>query len=357
VTEVAIVHDYLTQRGGAERVVLAMSDAFPDAPIYTSLYDARGTFPEFAGRDVRTAWLDRARPLRRRHRLALPLFAASFSSLRVDADTVLCSTSGWAHGARTAGRKIVYCHSPAKWLYRPEQYLASPFAARLARGAAVRPLRSWDRRAARTADVYLANSTAIAAEVRDAYGIGAEVLAPPAGLDAGGAQTPVEGIAPGYVLCVSRLLPYKNVESVLAAFARLPGERLVVVGSGPGAGSLAAAAPANARLLSDVSDAQLRWLYANAAGLVAAAYEDFGLTPVEAASFGKPTAALRRGGYLDTVVEGRTGVFFELPRAEEIAHAVAALRAASFDAERVRAHAARFSQERFAARLRELAGA
>src|ERR671923_1711210 len=115
---VAIVHDYLTQRGGAERVVLSMLKAFPGAPVYTSLYYPEGTFEEFREIEIRRSFLDRAVPLRRRHRLALPLLASAFSRMRVDAEVAVCSSSGWAHGARVRGRKVVYCHTPARWLYQ-----------------------------------------------------------------------------------------------------------------------------------------------------------------------------------------------------------------------------------------------
>src|SRR5581483_232758 len=103
-------------RGGAERVVLSLAHAFPGAPLYTSLYEPAGTFPAFADLDVRTMRLNRLAMLRRDHRLALPLLAPAFSQLRVEADVTVCSSSGWAHGARTSGRKVVYCHTPARWL-------------------------------------------------------------------------------------------------------------------------------------------------------------------------------------------------------------------------------------------------
>ncbi len=174
------MHDYLTQRGGAERVVLSLCRAFPDAPVYASFYDPETTFPEFRARDVRPLWLDRAAPLRRRHRLALPLLPLAFTTSRVDADVVVCSSSGWAHGIRTDGRKIVYCHSPAKWLYRADDYLGAHPSARARVGLrALGPvLRRFDRRAAASADTYVANSTFIAAQIRDVYGIEAEVLCP-----------------------------------------------------------------------------------------------------------------------------------------------------------------------------------
>ena len=121
---VALVHDYLTQRGGGERVVLTLADGYPGATIHTSLYDPQGTFPGFAGHDVATLPLDRVRLLRDHHRLALPFLAPAFSRLVVDADVTICSSSGWAHGAQVTGSKIVYCHNPARWLYQRDLYLA-----------------------------------------------------------------------------------------------------------------------------------------------------------------------------------------------------------------------------------------
>lgn len=349
--KVALVHDYLTQRGGAERVVLAMSEVFPEAPIYTSLYAPHATFPEFSDRDVRPLWLNRIAPLRAYHRGAFPLLGPSFSLLTLDADVVVCSSSGWAHGTRTSGRKIVYCHSPAKWLYRPDEYLGSSpsLVERAALRALRRPLRAWDSRAARTADVYLANSTAIAAQISEVYGRYADVLAPPVVLDVTGDQIRPDGIDPGFVLSVARPLPYKNVDCVVDAFALLPEMRLVVVGGRPGD-----SAGPNVTAVADISDAELRWLYANCIGLVAAAHEDFGLTPLEAAAFGRPTAALRAGGFLDTVVPGETGVFFDTVARDAIAAAVSSLREGAFDEGRLLAHAARFSRERFGERLRQV---
>jgi glycosyltransferase involved in cell wall biosynthesis len=353
---VAIAHDYLTQRGGAERVVLALCRAFPDAPVYTSLYDPETTFPEFRYRNVRPLWLDRVGLFRERHRLALPMLPLAFGTTRIEADIVVCSSSGWAHGIRTEGRKIVYCHSPAKWLYRRDDYLGErpSSAAKLGLRLLDPYLRAFDRRAARSADTYVANSTYIREQIRAAYGIDAEVVHPPAGLDSDGPVDAVPGIEPGFLLTVARLLPYKHVRETVDAFRLLPEQRLVVVGEGPQSGALKSSAPGNVRLLGDVSDARLRWLYAHCVGLIAASREDFGLTPVEAASFGKPVGALRWGGYLDTVVPDVTGVFFEHPTGGEIAEGVRRVLALGWQEDAIRAHAATFSEERFAERLREL---
>lgn len=353
VAPVAIVHDYLTQRGGAERVVLALAAAFPGAPIHTALFDPSGTFPELAALDVRPSPLDRVVPLRAHHRMALPFLAPTFSRLRVDAEVAVCSSSGWAHGAAVSGAKVVYCHTPARWLYQTGRYVdAAAGGARLAMAVLGPPLRRWDRRAAHTADRYLVNSEVVRQRVAEHYGIEAEVVPPPVDLDTSGPAEPVASLTPGFFLCVSRLLAYKNVGAVAEAFRRLPDHRLVIVGEGPLAEEITGRAPPNVTLLRRTSDAQLRWLYASATGVVAASYEDFGLTPVEAAAFGTPSAVLRWGGFLDTTVEGTTGVFFDRPEPGPIADAVAEVAGRTWDRGVLTTHAARYATPRFTARLR-----
>ena len=355
---VAIAHDYLTQRGGAERVVLALLRAFPDATIHTTLYDPEGTFPEFREARVVVSPVNRLPVLRRDHRRALPLLPYAVSRLPVDARVVVASSSGWAHGVPTTGRKLVYCHAPARWLYQAETYLGGPADASL-RGRALKVLspwlRRWDQRAAATADRYLVNSTVVRGHVADAYGITADVVPPPFGVDATGARSPVPALADwardGYHLVVSRLLPYKNVDVVVDAFRGLD-ERLVVVGHGPLADTLRRSLPPNARLLSGLDDGELRWVYAHARALVAPSIEDFGLTPLEAAAFGRPTIALRAGGYLDTVHEGRTGAFFDEPHPESVRAAVVRAGTTAWDPALIRDHADGFSEARFHARMR-----
>jgi glycosyltransferase involved in cell wall biosynthesis len=353
--QTAIIHDYLTQRGGAERVVLAIAKAFPGAPVYTSLYDPARTFPEFGDLDVRTIALDRIPPFRRWHRLAFPFLAPAFSRLDVDCDVAVCSSSGWAHGAHVSGRKIVYCHAPARWLYQPERYLRTARTPVAAVARALRPfLVKWDVHAAQSASRYLVNSTAVRAQVQQIYGIEAELLPPPIALTPDGERHAVAGIEPGAYVCVSRLLPYKNVDAVIDAFRSLPDERLLVVGRGPERERLRASAPGNVRFLESLTDAELRWLYANSAGAIAASHEDFGLTPLEAAACGRPAAALRWGGFLDTIREDATGVFFDEPRGDAIADAIRRLAEMRWDAGTLEAHAAQFSESRFAERLRRI---
>jgi glycosyltransferase involved in cell wall biosynthesis len=351
---VTVVADHLVQRGGAERVTLALQAAFPGSPIITSFFDAGLTYPE-SGRVVveSSRWNDLER-LRHAHRAAFPIYPFRFGLREVTTPVVICSSTGWAHGVRATGTKIVYWHAPARWLYQTEAYAGATGLGARAVGLVAPLLERWDRAAVAASDIHLCNSTEIAGRLRRIYGIDVEVLPPPHGMDPSAPQEPTPGLEPGYHLCVSRLLPYKNVDAVVAAFASLPGERLVVVGDGPGRRALEADLPTNVRLLTGMTDAQLRWLYANCRGLVTASYEDFGLTPLEAASYGKPTIALRWGGFLDTVDEGRTGLFFGEPTREAIAAAVRESTGHSWDPNVIVDHAAVFAPERFRARIQEI---
>ncbi len=354
---VAIAHDYLTQRGGAERVVLSLVKAFPDAPLYTTLYDAEGTYPEFADVEIHTSILNRSGRLRRDHRLALPLLAPVSSRLSIDADLVVMSTSGWAHGFAGTGRHLVYCHAPARWIYQSTNYVGgslwrSPQGIAL---GALRPfLRRWDALAAARADRYVCNSTVVQQRILDAYGIHADVVPAPFAIDHTGQHDLIPEIADwadGYCLIVSRLLPYKNVDRAIEA-VRGTNERLVIVGAGPLAAELKAVAPDNVRLLSGLSDAQMRWAYAHADLLIAPSLEDYGLTPLEAGAFGKPTVALRAGGYLDTIAEGVNGLFFDASQPDLIAKAVAQARTRSWDTEAIAEHMQRFSEAVFIDQMR-----
>lgn len=342
--------------------MLQMADAFAGAPVYTTLYRPESTFPEFAALDVRPSRLNRWAPLRREHRAALPFLARDVDRIEIEADVVLASSSGWAHGMRTAGRKIVYCHAPARWLYQTERYASGSqpqarpslraTATRTAVGVLGRRLREWDRAAALSANRYLVNSTAVQRAVRQAYGIEADVVPPPPALLPSGPEEQPDGIEPGYFLVVARLLPYKNVDIVIEA-AKAVDRRVVIVGAGPDRARLARLADHRITFAGTVTDPQLRWIYRNATALVAAAYEDYGLAPLEAAAFARPAVALRDGGFLDTVVDGLTGTFFDTTSVSELAAAMERTDRQSWDARRLVEHADSFGAARFAARLRE----
>ena len=349
--DITLAHDYLSQRGGAERVALEMTRAFPDAPLLTSVYEPAQTFPEFQQVDVRPTSLNRVRAWRREPRLAMPLIAPVISRVPACSGVLLCSSSGWAHGFRSLGPKIVYCHNPARWLYQPGDYFevlgrAGPLA-----GASVRMLRPWDRRAAASATLYLANSSSVARRIHSSYGIEAEVLHPPAALDPDGPQEAVAGIEPGFFLTVGRRRSYKNTGLICTAVERTPGARLVVVGGLPGRPG---GWPGRINGVEQVSDAQLRWLYANCAAVVAVGREDFGLTPVEGFRFGRPSIVLRAGGYLDSCVEGSTSIFVDDVDPASLAMALRRFDPRDFDSETVRSHGQRFSPRRFADALRSM---
>jgi len=229
--DVAIVHDYLNQRGGAERVVLELSDIWPAAPIYTSLYRPPSTFAQFGDRDIRTTMLDRL-PIDRSFRSLFPLYPPAFRGLgEIEAAVVIVSTSGWAHFARARPESlhVVYCHTPARWLHGGE-HLASSGGRSLRASLiipALRALRRADQQAARRADLYIANSRHVRQRIRNAYGIEAAVVPPPVDVDRFQPRPRGERL-----LVVSRLLPYKHVELVVRAAIRV-GIGLDVVGDGP----------------------------------------------------------------------------------------------------------------------------
>ena len=346
------MHDYLTQRGGAERVVLAMTRAFPEAVVHTSLYDPDGTYPEFRDVDVRVSGLNRVPLLRSKHQIALPVLPWAMRRVEVgDVDVVLVSSSGWAHGVHSEVPVVVYCHNTPRWLYQVEDYeLGLGWLKRLGLRLLDHRLRRWDGWAAQRAHRYLANSRSVQARISDIYGREAELLPPPLCLDPNGPQSHIPGIEPGYLLTVSRVRGYKATQLIADAAGLLPHERLVIVGGTP---------PGfrdhpNVTVVEDITDEELRWLYANAEALVAMSREDFGLTPPEANSHGVPSLVLRAGGYLETTVEGVSGLFIDESDARSLADGIERLRDTFFDPEQIRRHAAQFDEETFAARLRDV---
>ncbi|MDT4913787.1 MAG: hypothetical protein QOC66_2915 [Pseudonocardiales bacterium] len=345
---IVIVHDYLTQRGGAERVALDLLRTFPGSRLVTSCWNPASTYPGFHDHDIETLWIDKVPVLRRDPRRAFPFLARAFERHTIrDADVVVCSSSGWAHRVNTPAPKVVYCHNPARWLYQPNEYFPSmPGWARRRFVERTWRLRASDAAAARDASAYLVNSGAVAGRVRVTYGIDPMVVPPARGLSPEGPQTPIPGIEPGYLLTVSRHRAYKHTEAICAAVASMPGERLVVVGGAP-----TTAWPVGVTSVSDLDDAQMRWLYANAAALVAVAHEDFGLTPVEAQSFGIPAVVLRNGGYLDSTIENLTGVFVNNSSVPEVVAGIRSVRHRNWDADALRRCGDRYAPAVFAERM------
>jgi len=320
--DVVIVHDYLNQRGGAEKVVLELADIWPEAPIYTSLYRPGSTFQEFGQHDVRTSMLEHL-PVDRAFRALYPLYPAAFRSLgEIDGDVVISSSSGWAHMVRTTPRAlhVVYCHTPARWLYRGD-YLAAGGGGSW-RQSLVRPLargmRRRDLHAAQRVDLYVANCHEVERRIRGAYGVDAVVCYPPVDIDRFTPQPRGERL-----LVIARLMPYKRVDLVVRAAAHV-GIGLDVVGTGPMMDALRGIAGPDVTFHGGVPEPVIIELLENCRAVCVAGEEDFGIVPVEAQAAGKPVVAYARGGALETVTEGVTGVFFDEQTEESI---VAAIRA------------------------------
>lgn len=351
---VAIVHEWLTNLAGSERVLLAMHELWPTAPIYTALYAPAALPPEFGPDhlDVRTSWLQRLPGATRRWRWLLPLMPSAFESFDLgDAEVVLSSSHACAKGVITSAGTchICYCYTPIRYLWEmPHEYLAEagPFA-RWLLPAVQRRLRLWDYAAAQRVDRFVAISEVVRRRIAKHYRRRAEVIYPP--VDTSRFQ-PAQR-REEYFLVVSRLVGYKRIDLAAAAFAKL-GLPLKIVGVGPEEDRVRAAAGPTVEFLGWQSDAVVGELYAHARGLVFPGVEDFGLTPVEAQAAGCPVIAYRGGGACETVAEGDTGLFFEEPTAESLAAAVRRFCERDWSATLCVANARRFDTSVFSARLR-----
>lgn len=351
--KVALVHDDLTQRGGAERVVVSLARLFPEAPIFTTVFDPAGTFPELADRDVRTTFLQRLPHRGSAARALLPLYPGAVETLRPRGfDLVISSTSRFAHGVHTGSTPhLTYCHNPPRFLYQPDEYFGAggpvPPWARTVLTPVLSAMRRWDQRAARRPDRYVANSAVVAARIRANYGRDAEVIHPPVDLsrfDADTADQPVP--AEPYYLVVSRLLAYKRVD-LAAAVCRQRSAALVVVGDGPARGEVAAAAGPGCEMRGVISELELTALMRGCRAVIHPGVEDFGFMPIEANAAGKPIVTVARGGALETVVDGTTGVLFRQQTVEELGAALDRLDALDWDATVAREHASAFGEPRF----------
>jgi glycosyltransferase involved in cell wall biosynthesis len=350
-SRVALVHDFLVDVRGAERVFLALCDLFPDADLFTAVYDEEGTEGRFAHRQVTTSFLQRAHPTARTFRALLPLYPAAMESLDLRGyDLVISSSSAWAHGVipDDDAVHVCYCHNPFRyaWNARQETLQARGPFARAALGVVFQRWRQWDWIAAQRVDAYVANSQTTKRRVARYFGREATVLHPPVEVDR---FTPG---APGdaYVV-LSELMAHKRIEVAVRAFndLRLP---LVVVGNGPDARRLHRLAGPTVSFTGRVSDAEAARLLARARALVVTATEEFGIAAVEAQAAGRPVIALHEGGVRETVVEGETGTFFERPEPADLAAAVRSFDALAVDPEACVANARRFDTEHFRRGLR-----
>ncbi|HET9393154.1 MAG TPA: glycosyltransferase [Candidatus Rubrimentiphilum sp.] len=348
---VALVHDYLNQRGGAERVFAHIARAYPDAPIYTALHDPHATADLVDPKRVRVSYLNAIPGANRYFRYLAPFYPRAFERFDFsDFDTIVSSTTAWTKGIRVppGAVHICYVNTVSRFAFAYDEYVGrSSFVAR----PVVRRLIEWDKRAAQLPTRLIANSRNVADRIERYYGRESTVLHCPVDLERFSAGTG-EG---NYFLVASRLLPYKRIELAIRA-AAIANVALVVVGTGPDERRLRALAAESpwVRMAGYVDDAEMNRLLGNARAAIVPGEEDFGLVPLEAAATGRPAIAFRAGGALETIVEGQTGEFFDEPSAQALAEAMQNFDPARYDPRTLRAHAEKFSPERFVERLRAI---
>lgn len=343
----ALVHDYLNQRGGAERVFAHIAAGWPEAPIYTALYDGHAVGDLFPVARVHCSYLARI-PLGNRYFRALaPFYPRAFESFDFGAfDAIVSSTTSWAKGIRVPAGAVHVCYinTVSRFAFARDEYVpryASPF---------VDGLIAWDRNAAQRPTRFVANSRNVAARIKSFYGRDSDVLHCPVDLD----RFTVGRGTGDYFIVASRLLPYKRIDLAIqaAALANVP---LLVAGSGPAEASLRRLARGTTTtMLGYVSDLHLNELVGNARAAIVPGEEDFGLVPLEAAAAGRPTIAYRAGGALETIADRETGTFFDDATPESLAAALRQFDASKFDSQRLRAQAERFSPAQFIEKLRTI---
>ena len=340
---------------GAERTFAAIAECWPEAPIYTLLYDEEGTKGRFADREVHTSYLQSLGVGQRRFRALLPAFPRAARSLPLDGyDLVISSSSAFAHGVRVApgARHACYCHSPFRYAW---------FETERALGEVARPMRpvlrrilektqEADRRASRNVTRYVANSAVTQERISRYWDRESNVVHPPVEVERfrRGAPEP-------YFLVVTELVRHKRVEFALEA-ARRAGVALRVVGEGPDRKRLESkygGTTSPAQFLGRVDDAELAELYSRAQALVLPNVEEFGIAAVEAQAAGRPVVAAAAGGALETVLDGQTGLLVEPGDVDALARSLAKTDFKRFDSDRIAAHARTFSKAAFQQRFRE----
>jgi glycosyltransferase involved in cell wall biosynthesis len=343
---VALVHDFLLDMRGAERVFWVLSNIWPQADLFTAVYDEKGTEGRFADRTVHTSFLQRLRPSARTFRALLPLYPAAIESFDLSAyDLVVSSSSAWAHAVLCDEHTlhVCYCHNPFRYAWSErDRTLArqrNPVTRAFLRSA-FRRWRQWDWIAAQRTDRYVANARATQARIRAYFGRQSNVVYPPV-------QTERFSIGPvgDHYAIVTELMPHKQVGIAIAAFneLRLP---LIVVGDGPEARALHRLAGPTISFAGRVPDATVAQILQGARALIVTSVEEFGIAALESQAAGRPVIARRGGGALETVEDGVTGTFWS-GGPTELARAVANFDDEAIDAQACVHNAARFDVASF----------
>ena len=347
--KIAIVHYWLTTWRGGEAVLGEIAAMFPEADIFAHVVDPRLASSRFPGRNVRTTFIGRLPFSRRIGQRYLPFMPMALEALDLRAyDLVISSESGPAKGVitRPDALHVCYCHSPMRYvwdMYHDYRETASPLT-RMLMGLVLHYIRMWDQLSSRRVDHFVANSRFVARRIQKCYGRESTVIHPPVDV---GAFSP-QPLQSEFFLSVGQLVPYKRIDLLVDAFneSELP---LRIIGEGPMSKALKKRASRNIEFLGHQPFEVIREHYARCQALVFPGVEDFGIVPLEAMASGRPVIAYRRGGALDTVIDGVTGVFFEEQTVSSLNEAIHKYRASSanFDSAALIAHAARYSTERF----------
>ena len=352
--KVALVHDYLNQMGGAERVVMAFHQMFPDAPIYTSIYDPQRVDPAFQEMDIRTSFMQKFPLVTRHHQPYLPFYPFAMESLDLrDFELVLSSSSAFGKGVitRPGTMHICYCHTPMRWCWNYREYVEREQLGGMARRVLpllITGLRVWDQVSAMRVDHFIANSPVVAERIQKYYRRDAVVIPPPVEVSRFSFDPDIE--VEDYFLIISRLIPYKRIDLAIEACnrLRLP---LVIIGDGRDLERLKRLAGPTIRFLGRLSDQEVLHYYARCRALLFPGEEDFGITPLEAQACGRPVIAYGSGGALASVVEGITGVFFYEQTVDSLATALASFDERRYEPETIRSHALEFDMPRFRRRI------
>jgi glycosyltransferase involved in cell wall biosynthesis len=352
---VAITHEWLTVPGGSEKVVLQLLELFPDAHVYTSIYDPEPWPAAIANATVRTSFLDRLPGATRIYPRLVPFMNAAFESFDMSGyDLVLSSNHACAKNVITVPGTVhlCYCHTPMRYAWEPALFAGERLGAaeRLLLPLLLGRLRRQDLAASTRPDHYVANSRHVAARIAKYYRRSATVIHPPVDVE------PLLGTPrrdDGYYLYLGRVVPYKRPDVAVAACARLD-RPLKVVGGGRGQRKLAGAAGPRTEFLGRLGDAELRQVLAGARALLFPGEEDFGIVPVEALAAGVPVIAYGVGGVRDSVTDGVTGVLYNDPGPDGLVGAIERFEDMRFDEAVLRERAREFSPERFRSELADL---
>jgi glycosyltransferase involved in cell wall biosynthesis len=355
---VAVVHDYFTQHGGAEKVAGELYNLVPHADMFATVALDKYVPACIPREKLQTSWMQNLPRIADLYRLYFPLYPLGVQSLDLSGyDLVITSSSGYGKGVRTRSDAlhVCYCHTPMRWIWRYHDYVRREnltMSKRLLLPMALRGLKAWDIDAARQPDQYVANSRFVAERIRECYGREAIVIPPP--IDA--SRFVLRPHQQDYYLVLARLVSYKRIDLAISA-CNLLGRRLVVIGDGPERDKLRALAGPTVTMLGHVSDAEATRYAGECRALLFPGEEDFGMAPLELAAAGRPTIAYRAGGALETIVEDSTGIFFDKQDVSSVAEAIRRFETMSWNAHTLRAHAMRFDISQFRRRFYDLLAA